>query len=201
MKILLYCLLLLCLVVACEEEQIPFPKNRVYPKIDYPERTYTSLNKTFCNFSFEYPDYMQYNHDSMLVIQEAKHPCWFTLEFPSLGGSLHLTYTDIGGDDSVDKLYKVIKDAYSLSEKHNPKSTGRNDHIYEDKERRVYGVTFDVSGDVASPYHFVLTDSLKHSLWGSLYFNAKPNSDSLKPVVDFVLEDIDKMLTSFKWLD
>ncbi|MCP4442721.1 MAG: gliding motility protein GldD [Aureispira sp.] len=201
MKIVLYCGVLLCLLVACEEEQIPFPKERLYPKVDYPERNYSTLNKEFCNFSFNYPDYMKYKHDSMLVNEKAKHPCWFTLEFPSLGGSLHMTYTDISGEGSSDKLYDVIKDAYALSEQHNPKSTGRDDQPYHDADRGIYGITFGVSGDVASPYHFVLTDSLNHSLWGSLYFNAKPNSDSLRPVVDFVREDIDKILSSFKWLD
>jgi gliding motility-associated lipoprotein GldD len=56
-----------------------------------------------------------------------------------------------------------------------------------------------VGGDAASNVQFFLTDSIHHFIRGALYFNNQPNADSMKPVVDFVKEDLRVMLKSFRW--
>ena len=177
-------ILILTLNFACTEERIPIPKPRMYPKVSFPERNYVSFNKDYCSFSFNYPDYMEFEQDTTLINVEAKHPCWFTMKMPSLNGAVHFTYTDIGGNNSKEKLKDVIIDSYVLSEKHNMKATGRRDQLFE-LENNISGITYEVDGDVASPYHFVLTDSINHAVWASLYFNSKPNEDSLAPVLSF----------------
>lgn len=198
MRLLLF-LVVLMVSVACSDDRIPIPKPRVYPKVTYPERNYVQFDKNYCAFSFTFPDYMKFERDSMLVNQKAKHPCWFTMKIPSLDGSIHFTYTDIGGDAVDQKLYDVLSDSYTLSEKHNIKATGRTTEDFIDRERKLYAITFSVDGDVASPYHFRLTDSLNHAVWASLYFNTRPNADSMAPVVAFVKEDLEKMIESFEW--
>lgn len=192
---------LVFLLAACGEERIPIPKPRVYPRVTYPERQYISLDKDYCNFSFEYPNYMGFERDSMLVNQRAKHPCWFILQLPALNGSLHFTYTDIGGENAADNLYKVIEDSYTLTEKHNIKATGREEDPFVDPTRNLYGITYRVDGDVASPYHFVVTDSLQHAVWASLYFNSLPDADSMAPIIEYVQEDIEHILKTFRWND
>lgn len=186
-------------IVACTEERIPIPKPRIYPKVIYPERNYTPLDVNYCAFSFEYPDYMKYAQDTTLINQAAKHSCWFTMDIPSLNGSVHFTYTDISGGDVSEKLYDVINDSYTMSEKHNLKATGRDIGTIYETDKRIYGLTYAIGGDVASPYHFMLTDSVEHALWGSLYFNCRPNADSLEPVVEFVKEDLQHVIKTFKW--
>jgi hypothetical protein len=52
---------------------------------------------------------------------------------------------------------------------------------------------------VASSFQFVLTDSIQHSVRGSLYFRTQPNEDSLRPVVSFVRHDIMHLLNTFHW--
>ena len=188
------------LIFSCTEEPISIPKPRIYPKVNYPDRNYVAFDKEYCAFGFEHPDYMEYEQDTLLINKATKHACWFTLKIPSLNGSVHFTYSDISGDSSAYKLFDVINDSYTLSEKHNLKATGRNTEPFLSKEKNLYGITYSVDGDVASPYHFVLTDSIQHAVWASLYFNTKPNADSMEPIINFVKEDLNKVINSFEWL-
>jgi gliding motility-associated lipoprotein GldD len=51
----------------------------------------------------------------------------------------------------------------------------------------------------ASPYQFYLTDSTRHFLRGSLYFDAIPNNDSLAPVIEYVKTDIQHLFETITW--
>lgn len=187
------------LLVACTEERIPIPKPRIYPKVTYPERQYVRFDKDYCAFTFEYPDYMTFERDSMLINQRAKHPCWFILQVPELNGSVHFTYTNIGGAGAESNLLKVVQDSYTLTEKHNIKATGREETPFTDPERNLYGITYRVDGDVASPYHFIVTDSTQHAVWGSLYFNSLPDADSMAPIVAYVQKDLEHLIETLEW--
>jgi gliding motility-associated lipoprotein GldD len=52
---------------------------------------------------------------------------------------------------------------------------------------------------VASAVQFFITDSTEHFLRGSLYFNCRPNRDSLNPVIDFLREDILHLIETTEW--
>ena len=66
----------------------------------------------------------------------------------------------------------------------------------------MYGLTYKIEGSgAASPYQFFLTDSASHFVRGALYFNMKPNNDSLEPVIDFISKDIEHMLNTMEWND
>jgi gliding motility-associated lipoprotein GldD len=62
-----------------------------------------------------------------------------------------------------------------------------------------FGMVYDLKGDVASAVQFFITDSTKHFLRGSLYFNIQPNRDSLNPVIDFLREDIMHLIETTQW--
>lgn len=202
MPMVKWIIILLCgglIAVGCEGDRLPIPKPRTYPKVDYPTRDYISFDKNYCAFTFEYPDYMIFERDSVLINQKAKHPCWFILRVPSLNGNIHFTYTDIGGTNADDNLLKIIQDSYTLTEKHNIKATGRTETPFTDVERNLFGITYQVDGNVASPYHFVVTDSVKHAVWASLYFNSQPNADSLAPIAAFVQKDMEHIINTIHW--
>lgn len=198
-KIAFFCTLVLILMVACTDERIPIPKPRIYPKVIYPARNYVQFDKNYCAFSFQHPDYMQFEQDTTLGNKNTKHPCWFTMNMPSLNGNVHFTYTDISGDSAEYKLFDVINDSYALSENHNYKAAGRATEPFLNRDKNIFGITYSVDGDVASPYHFVLTDSVQHAVWASLYFKTKPNADSMMPILAFVKEDLEKVIQSFEW--
>ena len=70
---------------------------------------------------------------------------------------------------------------------------------YADPGAKVYGLTYLLKGNAASPVQFWVTDSSKHFLRGSLYFYAVPNADSIAPVLSFVKEDIRHLMESVRW--
>jgi gliding motility-associated lipoprotein GldD len=60
---------------------------------------------------------------------------------------------------------------------------------------------FDIKGDAASPLQFLATDSARHFLRGSLYFYARPNRDSLAPVIDYIKTDVVHLIETLEWRD
>ncbi|MCH2046487.1 MAG: gliding motility protein GldD [Saprospiraceae bacterium] len=190
------------LLVACGgEEELPIPKPRTYPKVIYPERNMTKLDNDYCNFTFEYPDYMVFEQDTTLISENAKHSCWFNLQMESLNGDIHFTYTDISGDSLEYNLYEIYKDAYLLFNKHNQKTTGKEDVSIAKEEENLYGILFNIEGHVACPFQVVLTDSTQHAILASLYFKSRPDPDSMAPVIEFVKKDIAHLVTTFEWKD
>jgi gliding motility-associated lipoprotein GldD len=84
---------------------------------------------------------------------------------------------------------------------HNFRARGVTENAWIDKENKVYGNTFEISGDVACNYIFYLTDSNNHFFSGELLFLTKPNYDSLQPVLEFIQSDIKHLIETFRWED
>lgn len=187
--------------VGCKEEPIYYPKPRIYPKVEFPKRQYAKFNVNYCNFTFECPDYMQFEQDTTYFDRRAKHPCWFNLHIPSLNGDIHFTYTDISGDSLEYRIYKVYKDAYRMSDEHDTKAVVNEDLLINRPNDRVFGVLYNIEGHVASPFQFVLTDSVHHAVRASLYFKTRPNPDSLAPIIEFVKADMMGILNTFQWVE
>ena len=70
---------------------------------------------------------------------------------------------------------------------------------YSLKEKNIFGRIFDLSGSVASPYQFYLTDSINNIISGFVYFNIKPNYDSILPAINYIENDIIYLIESFDW--
>ena len=52
---------------------------------------------------------------------------------------------------------------------------------------------------MASPYQFFLTDNINNIISGFVYFNIKPNYDSILPAINYIEKDIIKLIESFNW--
>lgn len=192
-KKLLALLLLLpafVLITSCDEDdEIVSPKPRGYIRIQFPEKKY-KLYESTCPFAFEIPEYssMQANHSAKA------EPCWYNLEFPQLRATLHLSYKPVSHN-----LDKYLEDAHEIANKHQVKATGLDEITVLRDSAKVYGLVFDIAGNTASSLQFYLTDSTKHFLRGSLYFNAVPNADSLGIVVDFLKKDVLHLINTTRW--
>ena len=68
-----------------------------------------------------------------------------------------------------------------------------------DPEANVFGMLYDIKGNVASSVNFFVTDSVKNFIRGALYFSNRPNHDSLAPAIDFFREDILHLMRTIKW--
>jgi len=74
-----------------------------------------------------------------------------------------------------------------------------SERYFENDSARVYGILYDLKGNAATAVQFYMTDSVRHFLRGSLYFNSPPNADSLDPVVRYFREDIITLIETLKW--
>ena len=193
-----YIALLISILFICScNEQIPIPKPRMYPKVDFPQRKINAFEKDFCQFTFEFPDYGQVVRDEFFFEEEALDPCWFDIEMNALNADLHCSYTPIKAQkETFDDL---IKDAFKLVGEHNIKANFRRESLVENNVEKVHGLLFNIEGPVASPLQFYLTDSTDHFFRASLYFNDKVDPDSTKIILDFISQDIEHMIETFRW--
>ena len=186
---------LMLLLPSCKEEGLKMPRQRMYPFIDFPSRKDTLFSKSSCNFTFPLPAYFSLRQDSFYFGEVPLHDCWFDLYNQNLGASLHCSYYDVTSRSRLDQL---INDAFEITGKHNIRANARRESLISNGNG-VSGILFEVDGPVASPLQFFVTDSTTHFFRASLYFNAKVNPDSTAPVLQFIRQDIDKMITGFKW--
>lgn len=185
-KLTLY-IFLLFLLASCESEFTPKPNG--YLRIDLPEKAYLIYDSD-CPFTFEYPKY------AIVTIDPSQNaePCWINIEFPGLRAKIHCSYKKVHKD-----VAKYLEDARTLVYKHTVKADAINEKLFENKEKNVYGILYDIKGNAASSIQFYLTDSVNHFLRGALYFNVEPNKDSLAPAVKFIHQDIERLINTFQW--
>jgi gliding motility-associated lipoprotein GldD len=58
---------------------------------------------------------------------------------------------------------------------------------------------YEITGNAASHLQFHITDSTHHFIKGSLYFYVKPNYDSILPAVNYIKEDIFRLIETLEW--
>lgn len=177
------------------EEPVYTPKPRAYPKINFPQSdNLQQFDQAFCEFTFQYPDYVKVVRDKTFFEDTPPNACWFDLQVPSLESQIHFTYYPI---EKTADFQRLREDAFRLAQEHNKKAN-YIDELPIQKEK-VSGFVFDIDGEVASPFQFYLTDSTQHFLRGALYFNAQARPDSLAPAYDFMKKEILKMIDTFEW--
>lgn len=96
-------------------------------------------------------------------------------------------------------LQELSEDARTFVFKHTAKATAIDQSRIHHPEKDVYGLLYHIHGNTASSYQFYLSDSSMHYLRAALYFNERPNVDSIKPVLEFIKKDIDYMISTFEW--
>src|SRR5580698_4024662 len=95
------------------------PKPRGYFRLDFPKKAYTRFTSPDCPYSFEYPVYAKVVHDSSFFGAPPDDPCWLNVEIPELSGTIHISYKEIKGQNTLEKL---IEDAHKLSYEHTVKA-------------------------------------------------------------------------------
>jgi len=198
------------LVVSCNSPYTPKPRS--YYRIDMPEHAYQLFNEPGYPYSFEYPLYAKITKDSTLFDDNPDNPYWINIDFPRFNGRIYISYKSVGGTSvykmKTDQGYKdslvrnsfegLREEAFKMTYKHTPKASSINDSLFV-TGNGVSGVYFAVGGNAATSNQFFLTDTVRHFLRGALYFDASPNADSLKPVNDFLQQDLRHLINSFSW--
>ncbi|WP_290709300.1 hypothetical protein [Flavihumibacter sp. CACIAM 22H1] len=189
------------------------PKPRGYFKIQLPEHTYQVFDRPGFPYSFEYPGYGVISQDSTYFEEQPENPYWINIDIPSLNGRIYISYNQIGGKarykvqsgngtykDSlgVNTFDKLLNGSYTLSFKHSYKASSIDDSAFV-SSNGIDGIYFRIGGNTATANQFLLTDSTRHFLRGALYFDAAPNEDSLRPVNNFLKEDLKHLINTLRW--
>ncbi|MEM6684936.1 MAG: gliding motility lipoprotein GldD [Bacteroidota bacterium] len=172
------------LLISCGTEVLPKPKG--FLRLEYPVPNYANVQSD-CPYAFD--------KNELAIIAPQKN-CWINLDYPALNATLHLSYVPINNNLNI-----LLEDVQKLTYEHAVKADDIAPTVYENAQQKVFGMVYEVSGNAASQAQFYVTDSLKHFLTGSLYFNAKPNYDSIYPAVNYIKKDIRTLIESLEWRD
>src|SRR5690606_35081053 len=140
-----------------------------------------------CPLSFDYPAFAE--------IVQREEPCWFDIHIPQFRANLHCSYMPVTSREAFDDL---VFDAFVIATKINERANAMEEARISNPNG-VGGLALRWSGPAASPVHFFLTDTTQHFFKASLYFESRTAPDSLAPIVDFLMTDIDSLIASFSW--
>jgi len=177
-------ILIAIVFIYCNRTYIPKPRG--FYRIDLPEHKYQEYKSDF-PYNFTHSVY-----SNVKVIN--KDSAWVNVEYPSLNGKIHMSYKSINNN-----LQVFVEEAHMLAYKHSSKSDGISETKYLHPENDVYGVLYEIKGNVASSVQFFLTDSVRNFMRGALYIEVEPDKDSLAPVIRYLKEDIISLMESLRW--
>ena len=172
----------------CKSENY-YPKPMGFHRIDFPENIQRKTYEGNCPFTFQYP---------IFASVQDKDRCNQNIAFPKFKAVLHCTNIQFD-DTKMNNLFYHSEYSRKLAYEHRIKADAINETAYTNDSLGVYGVTYEIIGDVACNYQFFLTDSTNNFYRGSLYFNVPPNLDSLRPILNYLKENINTMIGTFDW--
>lgn len=169
------------------------PKPRGYFRIDFPAHAYQQFDRPDFPYSFEYPVYGNIMRDTAFFGDKPENPYWINVDFPRFHARIYISYKQVDGN-----FDKLREDAYKMTYKHTYKASSIEDSLIS-TPLGVHGVFFNVGGNAATAKQFFVTDTNRHFLRGSLYFDTTPNADSLSIVNAFLQEDMYHLINTMRW--
>lgn len=166
------------------------PKPRGYVRIEPPKASYIHPDQEKLPFDFAVSQAA-----TVELPEKDNDVIGVNILYPDLGARLYCSYLPItrsslatADAESRSLVSRQVKSVNKISEK-----------AYSNPEEEVYGSLFLLDGESASPIQFLLTDSVSNFFRGALYFDSKPNADSLAPAIQYIREDIIELIQTFHW--
>ena len=178
---------LLILSTACSSDYSPKPVGHF--RIDIPTSNY-QLYDAFQNFEFALSDQAQ-----IVNFPQNEAADFFNIVYPQLNAEIYCSYTVFEENDFMQLAEGFRRFVYV----HASKADAIIPKAFENPEQKVYGLVYDIKGNVASSTQFVLTDSVSSFFRAALYFDHTPNQDSIAPVLEYINKDIQILIESFRW--
>ena len=182
-KKIIFISLIAVMFTSCTNEEY-LPKPKAFLRLAYTDVNYKVVPSN-CPYNFEIPDNAQ---------TDFNEKCWVNIKYPKLRASLNITYRSVENN-----LPELLREAEKLTYNHTIKADNIISNNYENTNSKKYGALREVIGNAASSLQFHLTDSTKHFIIGALYFEAKPNYDSILPAVKYIEKDIQHIMESLNW--
>ena len=170
-------------ILACEDDVVVKPNAML--RLEYHTPVYADIGSN-CSFSFE---------KNTMALLSLKKNCWMNLEYPQMKATVYLTYRAIQNQNLDSLLY----DAQKLTYDHTIKAETIFEQPRVDSINNIYGMFYMINGNAATQSQFYVTDKKKHFVTGSLYFESKPNFDSIYPAAVYIRNDIRHIMETFSW--
>lgn len=172
----------------CQEDYTPKPYS--YYRIDLPEKSYKESG-------LDLPYHFLMATDA--VIEQDRdadaEPYWVNIYYPAYHAQLHISYKTLTADSS---LAAFEQDCHHLAYTHTIKAESIKEQYFH-KDKSTFGLVYFIEGNAASSTQFFITDSVKHFIRGALYFNERPNKDSLAPVINYLRKDIVMLMETIRF--
>ena len=185
-KFLSYIILSL-LLISCGGNYSPRPYG--YFRVDLPEPTYRMIDTLNLPYRFELSSYAVLKYR-----EEPNEKFWIDITYPHLNAGVYCSYKPVQNN-----LFELTEDARKYVYKHSVKADGISERVFQNEDKRVFGLLYDLKGNTASSLQLVLTDSTKHFFRGALYFDNVPNKDSIAPMAEFIRQDMIHLMETFEW--
>lgn len=176
-------ILALLILTSCKDQVLVKPSAEL--RLEYSKPEYRKAD-TDCSFSFEM------NQNARMI---KKKDCNINIYYPEMKATLYMTYQDVNKNN----LDSLLRDAQKLAYNHTIKANSIPEQPFINPDEAVYGMFYMINGNAATQAEFYVTDSIYHFLNGALYFEAKPNFDSIYPAVIYLREDIRKLMETVRW--
>ncbi len=157
---------------------------------NFPKANYERITPASFPFSFE---------KSMISVvktyKDEKKRYWFDLGYPQFNAKIYFSYKPIENQN----LYSLLQETREMAYRHKVRADAIFEKTYENQDKSVYGIVYELTGNTASNLQFVLTDKTKHFVRAALYFDATPNPDSIAPIAKYIKKDMVHLIETFEW--
>jgi len=181
-------LLVVFSILLCTCSDSNLPKQTAFLRIEFPEPKYFAFKDLAHHIDF------YYNASAVEIKTENSNQ--LSLTYPKINFSVDLSIQKLNNSQDFDDNFS---DFSLLLDTHSKKSNGVLMREYEDLNNRVFSKIYEISGGVASPIQFYITDSTSNFIKGSLNLKFKSNYDSIFPSIQYVKNDIFILVESLNW--
>lgn len=176
-----------CILLSGCQEYSPKPKGHL--RIDLPTTLYNKID-SFDYFSFDLSD-----QTSIDQLPSEEDKIYFNIKYSLFNAEIYCSYLPVKNKN----ISQLSEESRKFVYLHVLKAEAIQEQIFENREQRVFGLVYNIKGNVASPTQFTLTDSIHSFFRGALYFNHIPNQDSIAPILEYINKDIQILIESFQW--
>lgn len=178
-------IIFLALIVFSCNNNVNLPKQKAYfaPEFEIPTYKKISLD---CNYSF--------NINSQASINNIKN-CNYEIYYKNLNAKIFINQIVLS--KSIEKLLNTFNQKINENSRLSDQIIQSN---YVNIDKKIYSKLYSFVGNSPSNIQFYVTNQTDKFLTGSLFFETEPNYDSLFPYIDYIRNDIKKMVDSFRWI-
>ena len=183
-----------CVMFSCGGGRQGTPKPRGYYRIALPEEhTYAPLSLKGYPYTFDVSTHATATPNT----SRGSEPYWLDVYYADYNAIIYLSYKSI---ETMNAYAQLVEDAHTLVYRHTIKADAISEQRFESGSGKTFGYLYEIGGNAATNVQFYMTDSTKNFLRGSLYFDVHPNRDSLAPVIEFITEDIRRLMETLEFI-